>query len=101
MRLALNREIVASAWAWLALMLLLAATTGLAFLPLDRFALPTALLVAAIKSAIVAAIFMRLWRGPALARLFAGAGLGWFAIMLSLTWADYLTRGGPPLGVTP
>ena len=98
MKLVLNREIIRTGWAWLALMLLLGATTLFAFLPLGYFALPTALLIASLKAGIVVIMFMRLLRGPLLARLFAGAGLCWFAIMLILTWADYLTRPGPPLG---
>jgi caa(3)-type oxidase subunit IV len=96
MRFPINNEIVRTGWAWLALMLLLGATTGLAFLPLGRMQLATALLVSTAKSAIVLAVFMRLWRGPDLGRLFAAVGIGWFAIMLILTWADYLTRSGPP-----
>ena len=99
MRFPLNREIIKTAWAWLALMLLLGLTTALAFQPLGHFALPTALLIAAIKAGIVVVVFMRLLRGPGLTRIFAGAGLTWFAIMLVLSWADFLTRAGPPLGV--
>ncbi len=59
MRLVLNREIIRTGWAWLALMLLLGTTTDFAFLPLGTFALPTALLIGALKAGIVAVIFMR------------------------------------------
>lgn len=78
--------------AWVALCALLAATTAGAYLPLGRYNLVLALAIAVAKAAIVLALFMRLWRGPGLARAFAAAGFFWLAILLWLALGDYITR---------
>ena len=77
---------------WLALILLLASTTGIAFLPLGRFNAFIALAIAACKALLVLIIFMELKRGSGLVRAFAVAGFFWLLILLTLTSADYLTR---------
>lgn len=83
---------------WLALLMLLAATTGGAYLPIGRFNIALALTIAAIKAALVLIGFMRLWEGPRLARVFAVAGFFWLGILLWLAGGDYLTRHGFPPG---
>jgi len=81
---------------WAALVLLLAATTGAAFLPLGRLNLFVALAIAAAKALLVLIVFMELRRSSGLVRAFAAAGFFWLAIMLTLTSADYLTRRDAP-----
>jgi cytochrome c oxidase subunit IV len=75
-----------------ALGVLLVLTIVAAALPLGRAAPVVALLIAGLKAALVALIFMRLRWSSGVQRLFAGAGLFWVAVMLSFTLADYLTR---------
>ncbi|HEX5183459.1 MAG TPA: cytochrome C oxidase subunit IV family protein [Allosphingosinicella sp.] len=77
---------------WAALLLLLATTTGAAFLPLGRFNPFVALAIAGAKALIVLIVFMELRRSSGLVRAFAAAGFFWLAILLTLTSADYLTR---------
>ena len=77
---------------WLALMLLLALTTGLAFAPLGSATLLVSLTVAAAKALLVLLLFMELKAGNALIRAFAAAGFFWLMIMIALTAADYTHR---------
>ena len=84
---------VATVWrCWLALMLLLAATTASAFLPLGSFNLPISLGIAIAKALIVLLFFMELRASRALTRAFAAAGFFWLLIMIVLTGADYWHR---------
>jgi cytochrome c oxidase subunit 4 len=78
--------------AWLALLLLLALTVTLAYLPLGAFNAVVALMIAATKAAIVAAIFMELRHRGLRTFVFAGAGLFWLGILLWLGSMDFLTR---------
>jgi cytochrome c oxidase subunit 4 len=77
---------------WLALMLLLALTTGLAFAPLGSATLFVSLTVAAAKALLVLLLFMELKAGNSLIRAFAAAGFFWLMIMIALTAADYTHR---------
>ena len=79
-------------FAWLALGGLLAATCALAYVPLGAGNLPLSLLIAGIKAALVALVFMRLSENNALFRLTAAAGPAWLFILFLLTGADYFTR---------
>jgi cytochrome c oxidase subunit 4 len=85
---------------WLGLMILLALTTGAAYLPLGATNTVVALLIATIKGVLIAAIFMELRESPRLTLTFAGAGFFWLGIMLWLTFADYTTRPNFPPTVT-
>jgi cytochrome c oxidase subunit 4 len=77
---------------WLALMLLLAATTASAFVPLGSFNLPISLSIAVTKALIVLLFFMELRGSRGLVRSFAAAGFFWLLIMIALTGADYFHR---------
>ena len=77
---------------WLALMLLLAATTASAFVPLGSLNLPISLSIAVTKALIVLLFFMELRSSRALVRAFAAAGFFWLLIMITLTGADYWHR---------
>jgi cytochrome c oxidase subunit 4 len=77
---------------WAALLVLLAATTGAAFLPLGGFNAFVALAIAVCKALLVLIVFMELRRSSGLVRAFAVAGFFWLLILLTLTSADYLTR---------
>lgn len=77
---------------WAALVVLLATTTGLAFVPLGRWNIVVALAIATAKALIVVIVFMELRRSSGLVRVFAGAGFLWLLILLGLTGADYSSR---------
>jgi cytochrome c oxidase subunit 4 len=77
---------------WLALILLLAATTASAFVPLGSLNLPVSLAIAVVKALIVLLFFMELRASRALVRAFAAAGFFWLLIMIVLTGADYWHR---------
>jgi cytochrome c oxidase subunit IV len=77
---------------WLALILLLSATTASAFVPLGNFNLPVSLAIAVAKAVIVLLFFMELRGSKALVRSFAAAGFFWLLIMIALTGADYWHR---------
>jgi len=84
---------IATVWrCWLALMLLLAATTASAFVPLGSLNLPVSLAIAVCKALIVLLFFMELRASKALVRTFAAAGFFWLLIMIVLTGADYWHR---------
>ncbi len=77
---------------WLALMVLLAATTASAFVPLGALNLPISLAIAVMKALIVLLVFMELRASRPLVRSFAAAGFFWLLIMIVLTGADYWHR---------
>jgi cytochrome c oxidase subunit 4 len=77
---------------WLALMLLLALTTGLAFVPLGSANLVVSLAIAAAKALLVLVMFMELRASSSLIRAAAAAGFFWLMIMIALTTADYSHR---------
>lgn len=77
---------------WAALLCLLALTVALAYQPLGAFNLVGALMIATVKAALVAAIFMELRRSAGLVRVFAGAGFFWLIILLWLGLMDFITR---------
>jgi cytochrome c oxidase subunit 4 len=78
--------------AWLALLLLLALTVTLAYVPLGNFNSGIALTVAVIKAVIVGAVFMELRHRGARTYIFAAAGLFWLGLLLWLGMMDFLTR---------
>ena len=77
---------------WVALMALLALTTGLAFVPLGTANLFISLAIAAAKALLVLIVFMELKGSSGLIRAAAAAGFFWLAIMIALTTADYTHR---------
>ena len=77
---------------WLALMVLLALATGLAFVPLGSANLFVSLGIAVAKALLVLIVFMELKGSSSLIRAAAAAGFFWLAIMIALTSADYTHR---------
>jgi len=78
--------------AWLALVALMLASLGSAYLKLGALNAVAGLAIATVKGALVAWLFMRLRDAGRLIRLAAFAGLGLWAIQLALTGVDYATR---------
>ena len=81
---------------WAALLALLAATFALAHLRLGTWNSVVSLAIAALKALLVACVFMRLRRAPALVVIFAGAALVAMAILFGLSGTDYATRAISP-----
>ena len=77
---------------WLALLLLLALTWGVAELNLGRFNAVAAMSIAVVKMLLVLLFFMHLRSSAKLTWVFAAAGFLWLMFMISLTLGDYLTR---------
>lgn len=78
---------------WVALLLLLALTYGLAEVNLGPFNNVAALGIAITKMMLVVLIFMHGRFEKALTWVFIIAGVVWLLIMVDLTLSDYLTRG--------
>jgi len=75
-------------------LLVLTVTTYLAAkVDLGKLNLVVAFAIAAVKSSLVVLYFMHARYSSRLTRVVIGAGLGWLAILLTLTISDYLTRG--------
>ena len=77
---------------WIALMALLATTAACALLRLGWLNTAISLAIACAKASLVAIVFMRLKRAPALLRLAAVAGAVTFALLIGLSMTDYATR---------
>ena len=87
--------------AWLALLVLIGAEAGVAFLRPGAFGVPLLLLAMAGTLAIVMLLFMRLREASGLSQTFAVGGLLWLAILLGLGSIDPLTRTDTPTPVQP
>jgi cytochrome c oxidase subunit IV len=75
-----------------ALLALLAATVGAAFLDLGALDLPVALTIAALKTFLVVAWFMHVARASRLVWVVALAGFWWLGHLVVLALADYVSR---------
>lgn len=82
--------------AWCALLALMLASLGSAYLKLGPWNWVTGLVIASIKAAIVAWLFMRLRESGPLIRIFAVVGLGVWCILIGLSGVDYETRSLTP-----
>ena len=80
---------------FVALLLMTALTTAVAFVDLgSNLNVVAALAIAGGKAILVALYFMHLRHGSRLSWIFAGAGFFWLFIMIVLTMSDVLTRSG-------
>ena len=77
---------------WLALLVLLFVTWGVAQFDLGKFNVVAAMTIAIAKLLLVILFFMHVRYSPRLTWIFVAAGFFWLAIMISLTLGDYLTR---------
>jgi cytochrome c oxidase subunit 4 len=88
----MNKAIRPLVFTWIALMALLATTAACALLRLGWLNTAISLAIACAKASLVAIVFMRLRRAPALLRLAAVAGAVTFALLIGLSMTDYATR---------
>lgn len=77
---------------WLALMVLVALSAGLAFVPMGPGNLAAALLIAVVKGAFIVAVFMHLMKASNLLRLTGAGAILWLSLLFLLTFADVATR---------
>jgi len=84
---------------WAALMALLTATVLLSFVPMGVGNLAASLLIAVMKAAIIMAVFMKLGSHAPLHRLAVAMLAIWLALLIGLTFADYVTR--PTIDTAP
>jgi cytochrome c oxidase subunit 4 len=84
---------------WLALLALMLASLGSAYLRLGPWNMVSGLAIATIKAALVAWLFMRLREAGPLIRLVAVVGLGVWLILVALSGVDYRTRSKTPADV--
>lgn len=76
-----------------ALMILLAATMAITFIPLGAAHAWIGLFIAVTKTFLVVAIFMGLTRATGAVRMAAGTSILWLMILMTLVMADYMSRG--------
>jgi cytochrome c oxidase subunit 4 len=77
---------------WAALLALLGTTVGSSFVPLGVWNSSINILIAVVKTLLVAVFFMHLRSSSTLIRLVAIVGVAWFSILIGLSLADFLTR---------
>jgi len=82
---------------WAGLLMLLALTAGLAYLPLGAAEMPVALAIAVAMAVTIMLVCMKVATAPRLATIFAVGGLCWFLVLLSLGSVDYHTRTTLPV----
>lgn len=87
--------------AWAALILLMLASLGSAYLSLGMANAIAGVVIATIKTGIVVALFMGLARAPAVLRIVAAVALATWCIMLALSGVDRLTRASEPASFQP
>jgi cytochrome c oxidase subunit IV len=81
---------------YLLLLIGLAVTVGVAYIPLGTANVFVALAIASAKAVLVVLYFMHLATSPRLNRVVIGAGLVWLAILLVIILSDYMTRDWIP-----
>jgi cytochrome c oxidase subunit 4 len=77
------------------LLLLLALTTGIAFLPLDGWNWLPSLVISLIMAGLIMLFFMRLRQGEPLLWLTSLSGFAWLSLLLFLVLLDYISRPWP------
>jgi cytochrome c oxidase subunit IV len=77
---------------YVALLVLLAATVGAAYLDLGWFNFTLTMIIAVAKAVMIMLIFMHVRYGGRLTWVFSSAAFLWLAILIGLTLNDYFTR---------
>jgi cytochrome c oxidase subunit 4 len=76
-----------------ALLVLLLATVGAAYLNLGAFNFLVSMVIAVIKGILIMLIFMHVRYSERLVWIFATAAFLWLAVLIGMSLNDYLTRG--------
>lgn len=83
----------ASFLTWAALLFLTLLTSLLGLIDLGRMTIALAITIAAVKASLIAVFFMHALRSSMLVRVAASAAVIWLLLLITLTLADYQTRG--------
>src|SRR5262249_53596989 len=81
---------------WLALIVLLLASLGSAYLPLGIGNFVAGMAIAAIKTAIVVVVFMQIGRALPVTRIAAAIGVALVLVLAALSGLDFATRRVEP-----
>ena len=81
---------------FVALILLTALTTGVAYIDLGPFNTVAALAIAVTKMLLVVLFFMHVKYSSGVTKIVIVAGIFWLAILITLTMADEMTRSWTP-----
>jgi len=81
---------------WVALLILLGATVGLAYVPLGSMHVVAAVTIAFAKAILIVLFFMHVRYKTKITIVFVCAGLFWLGIMFTLVLGDYMTRSWLP-----
>ncbi len=77
------------------LYLLLAITTGLAFLPLDAWNWLPSVVIAFVMAGLIMLFFMRLRQSEPLLWLTSASGFAWLSLLMLFVVLDYISRPWP------
>jgi cytochrome c oxidase subunit 4 len=80
-----------------ALLALLLASVGAAYIPMEPFNLASNVGIAVAKALLVLMFFMRLRTDSPLLRIVASIGFAWMLLLIGLSLTDVLTRGVGPI----
>lgn len=78
---------------FVALLVLLFATVGAAYLPLGPLNFPVAMVIATAKALLIVLVFMHALHSNRFTFVVCAAALLWLAIMVALILTDYQSRG--------
>ena len=81
---------------FVALLVLAALTTAVAYVDLGIFNTVVALAIAAVKMTLVILFFMNVWYRPGLTRVVILAGFFWLALLVVMALVEVYTRGWSP-----
>ena len=79
----------------ISLYLLLALTSGLAFLPFGRWDWLISLVIAFVMAGLILLFFMKVRYSEPLIRLTSAAGFTWLSLLILLVLLDYVSRAWP------
>jgi cytochrome c oxidase subunit IV len=82
---------------WVILLALTLITVLLGYVPMGPFNMAIAIVIATLQAVLIASFFMQALFEFMLIRITIAAGIVWFLIMMTLTLADYITRGWLPV----
>ncbi|HEY4145812.1 cytochrome C oxidase subunit IV family protein [Pinirhizobacter sp.] len=82
---------------FIALLVLLLASVGTAYIPMGPFNLASNIGIAVAKALLVLVFFMRLKTDSPLLRIVASIGFAWVLVLIGLSLTDILTRGIGPV----
>lgn len=92
----IHRALLAAWWSnlavWVALLVLLFGSLGLAYVPLGAWNFPIGIAIAGIKVSLVAYVFMSLRKAAPLTLLVGGAGLLFVSVLFCFSLNDLFSR---------